>query len=202
MGEITPKHSEAKSVKQANVLKIIVAGEGAVGKTSLIRRYVYNDFIDTKMTIGVAFASKVITIGNQPIKLSIWDFAGETNFRFVLQRFCFGAAGALLVFDLTRVGSFYTLPEWVEIVRRGAGEIPIILVGNKSDLAHQANLSFTKPEIKIFIRKFGLKSYIETSARDGSNVDQVFQTLLTCMRESQKLSIRSKSKLGTYERKI
>ena len=183
-------------MKQANVLKIIVAGEGAVGKTSLIQRYVYNDFIDTKMTIGVAFASKVITIGNQPIKLSIWDFAGETNFRFVLQRFCFGAAGALLVFDLTRVGSFYALPEWVEIVRRGAGEIPIILVGNKSDLAHQANLSFTKPEIEIFIRKFGLKSYIETSARDGTNTDHVFQTLITCIRESQKYPSEVSQNLG------
>lgn len=197
MGEITPKHSEAKSVEQANVLKIIVAGEGAVGKTSLIRRYVYNDFIDTKMTIGVAFASKVIAIGNQLIKLSIWDFAGETNFRFVLQRFCFGAAGALLVFDLTRFGSFYALPEWVELVRRGAGEIPIILVGNKSDLAQRANLSFVKPEIEVFIRKFGLKEYIETSAREGTNIDQMFHSLLSYIRESQKLSIRRRPRLGS-----
>jgi len=197
VGEITPKHSEAKSVEQANVLKIIVAGEGAVGKTSLIRRYVYNDFIDTKMTIGVAFASKVIAIGNQLIKLSIWDFAGETNFRFVLQRFCFGAAGALLVFDLTRFGSFYALPEWVELVRRGAGEIPIILVGNKSDLAQRANLSFVKPEIEVFIRKFGLKEYIETSAREGTNIDQMFHLLLSYIRESQKLSIRRRPRLGS-----
>jgi len=197
VGEITPKHSEAKSVEQANVLKIIVAGEGAVGKTSLIRRYVYNDFIDTKMTIGVAFASKVIAIGNQLIKLSIWDFAGETNFRFVLQRFCFGAAGALLVFDLTRFGSFYALPEWVELVRRGAGEIPIILVGNKSDLAQRANLSFVKPEIEVFIRKFGLKEYIETSAREGTNIDQMFHSLLSYIRESQKLSIRRRPRLGS-----
>ncbi|MFX0201296.1 MAG: hypothetical protein ACFFCW_34695, partial [Candidatus Hodarchaeota archaeon] len=75
-------------------------------------------------------------------------------------------------------------------------------VGNKSDLAHQANLSFTKPEIKIFIKKFGLTSYIETSARDGTNIDQVFQTLITCVRKSQELSIKNKSKLGTHKRKI
>lgn len=197
MGEFTPKYSEVKSVKQANVLKIIVAGEGAVGKTSLIRRYVYNDFIDTKMTIGVSFTSKEINIGNQAIKLSIWDFAGESNFRFVLERFCFGATGAILVFDLTRIGSFYTLPEWVELVRRGAGEIPIILVGNKSDLAQQANLSFVKPEIEVFIRKFGLKEYIETSAREGTNIDQMFHSLLSNIRESQKLSIRRRPRLGS-----
>ena len=184
-------------MKQANVLKIIVAGEGAVGKTSLIRRYVYNDFIDTKMTIGVSFTSKEINIGNQAIKLSIWDFAGESNFRFVLERFCFGATGAILVFDLTRIGSFYTLPEWVELVRRGAGEIPIILVGNKSDLAQQANLSFVKPEIEVFIRKFGLKEYIETSAREGTNIDQMFHSLLSNIRESQKLSIRRRPRLGS-----
>ncbi len=197
MGEFFPKHSEAKSVKQTNVLKIVVAGEGAVGKTSLIRRYVYNDFIDTKMTIGVSFTSKEINIGNQAIKLSIWDFAGETNFRFVLQRFCFGATGAILVFDLTRISSFYILPEWVELIRRGAGEIPIILVGNKSDLAQRANLSFTKPEIEVFIHKFGLKDYIETSAKEGTNIDQVFQTLLSNMRESQELSIRRRPRLGS-----
>lgn len=197
MGEFTPIYSEGKSVKQANVLKIIVAGEGAVGKTSLIRRYVYNDFIDTKMTIGVSFTSKEINIGNQAIKLSIWDFAGETNFRFVLERFCFGATGAILVFDLTRIGSFYTLPEWVELVRRGAGEIPIILVGNKCDLAKQANLSFVKPDIEVFIRKFGLKDYIETSAREGTNIDQVFHSLLSNIRESQKLSIRRRPRLGS-----
>lgn len=182
-------------MKQANILKIVVAGEGAVGKTSLIRRYVYNDFIDTKMTIGVSFTSKEITIGDQAIKLSLWDFAGETNFRFVLERFCFGAAGAILVFDLTRVSSFYVLPEWVELIRRGAGEIPIILVGNKRDLIRQENTSFTKPAIETFIRKFGLKEYIEASAREDTNIDQVFQTLLTHIRESQRLSIQRKSRL-------
>ena len=162
-------------MKQAYVIKIVVAGEGAVGKTSLIQRYVYNEFVDTKMTIGVSFTYKDITIDNRYFKLSLWDFAGETNFRFVLERFCFGAVGALLVFDLTRIVSFHTLPEWVTLINKGAGAIPIVLVGNKSDLAQQTNCGLTNLEIDAFWKKFELKEYIESSAKDDLNVEGCFK---------------------------
>lgn len=163
---------------QANAIKIIIAGEGGVGKTSLVQRYIYDEFSDTKMTIGVAFASKDVTIGNNPYKLSLWDFAGETTFRFVLQRFCTGASGAILVFDLTRIASLYALPEWIELIKKGAGAIPIVLVGNKSDLVPKENLESLKIEIDTIVNEFDLKAYIMTSAKDDVNVNQLFETIL------------------------
>jgi len=165
-------------VKQANAIKIIIAGEGGVGKTSLIQRYIYDEFTDTKMTIGVAFASKDVTIGIYQFKLSLWDFAGETTFRFVLQRFCTGASGAILVFDLTRIASLYALPEWIELIKKGAGAIPIILVGNKCDLVPKGDSEGLKIEIDAIKDDFELKEYIATSAKDDINVHQLFETIL------------------------
>lgn len=173
-------------MKHANAIKIIVAGEGGVGKTSLIQRYVYNEFADTKMTIGVSFASKDVTIGNQPFKLSLWDFAGETNFRFVLGRFCVGASGAILVFDLTRLVSLYALPEWMELIKKGAGSIPMVLVGNKSDLVQDGDSQNIKSEIDDLKEDFGIREYFETSAKDDVNVDQVFQSILKYLKEFPK----------------
>ena len=163
---------------QANAIKIIIAGEGGVGKTSLIQRYIYDKFTDTKMTIGVAFASKDVKIGNNPYKLSLWDFAGETTFRFVLQRFCTGASGAILVFDLTRITSLYALPEWIELIKKGAGAVPIVLVRNKSDLISEEEFNSLKTEIGAIIDDFDLKEFIATSAKDDVNVNQLFETIL------------------------
>ena len=165
-------------MKRENVIKLIIAGEGAVGKTSMIKRFVYNEFTDTKMTIGVSVASKTVIIDNQELLLSLWDFAGETNFRFVLPRFCLGALGALLVFDLTRMASFYSLPEWVALIRRGSGLIPIVLVGNKYDLAQQMNIQTPTSELENFQKRFEIYEYIETSAKNGNNIERAFQVLL------------------------
>ena len=85
------------------MLKLVVAGEGGVGKTTMIRRYVEGVYHDSILTVGTAFAAKRIVIsdghGPTPIKAQIWDFGGEKRFRFLLPKFCFGARGAMLCFD-------------------------------------------------------------------------------------------------------
>ena len=162
----------------ANAIKIIIAGEGGVGKTSLVQRYIYDEFTNTKMTIGVSFASKDVILDGQSYKLSLWDLAGESNFRFVLGRFCVGASGAILVFDMSRIVSLYALHEWTELITKTAGTIPFILVGNKCDLMQQDDTEPIQPEIETFQETFSIKEYFETSAKDDINVDTVFESIL------------------------
>ena len=126
-----------------NIYKVIIGGAGGVGKTALIQRFVTGSFAtDYKMTIGAAFSVKEITLtsGNK-IKLQIWDFAGQEQFRFMLDNYCKGASGALLCYDITDYDTFTQIGEWLSLVRRNAGMIPIILVGNKYDLPnHEVDL--------------------------------------------------------------
>ncbi|GAH39257.1 unnamed protein product, partial [marine sediment metagenome] len=89
-------------MSKPRVLKIITTGEGGVGKTTLLHRYVEGIFLaDTKMTLGVEFFLKELDLDGNKILLQIWDFGGQERFRFLLQNYIMGAKGALLLFDLT-----------------------------------------------------------------------------------------------------
>ena len=118
------------------IFKVIVAGAGGVGKTALIDRYVNDSFVeDHKMTIGAQFSIKDVTIDTgETIRQQLWDFAGEQRFRFILGDYCKGASGAFICYDITDYTTFEQIPEWLTIIRKNAGMIPIILVGNKYDL--------------------------------------------------------------------
>jgi len=118
------------------IFKVIVAGAGGVGKTALIQRYVNNSFIeDHKMTIGAQFSIKDVELDTgEKVRLQLWDFAGEERFRFLLGDYCRGASGAFICYDITDYSTFEQIPEWLRIIRKNAGMIPITLVGNKYDL--------------------------------------------------------------------
>lgn len=125
------------------IFKVVVAGAGGVGKTALIQRYVTGTFIeDHKMTIGAQFSIKDIELeNNEKVRLQLWDFAGEERFRFLLGDYCRGASGAFVCYDITDYATFEQIPEWLRIIRKNAGMIPIILVGNKYDLPnHEVEL--------------------------------------------------------------
>ncbi|MCK5614294.1 GTP-binding protein, partial [Candidatus Pacearchaeota archaeon] len=113
--------------------KIILAGDGAVGKTSLINRFVTGAFAgDYKATIGVAIASKSLVVKDQEVSLQIWDIAGQTLFREFRKKFYLRAQGALLVFDLTVPKSLDNLHlSWIKDIHQITGEIPSVLIGNK-----------------------------------------------------------------------
>jgi len=125
-----------KKVSSNWVFKVIVAGAGGVGKTALIQRYVNGTFIeDHKMTIGADFSVKDVALDSgEQVRLQLWDFAGEERFRFLLGDYCNGASGALICYDVSDYATFEQIPEWLRIIRKNAGMIPIILVGNKYDL--------------------------------------------------------------------
>jgi len=157
--------------------KILLLGEGSVGKTSFTKRYCYNLFNPSeRLTIGVDFHVKTIEINNKKIKLQIWDVGGEERFRFLLPTYCLGANAAFLLFDLTRPTTLDNLSEWTSIVRQKAGSIPIILVGSKLDLVSTNRKILKEHGIQI-AKKNKCHDYIEVSAKENVNVDSAFKAL-------------------------
>jgi small GTP-binding protein len=165
--------------------KIILLGDASTGKTSLSNRYINNVFNpDVKLTVGVDFYTKTLEVpvkrGQKvTIKLQIWDLGGEARFRFLLPTYCLGCSGALFLYDLTRPETLAHLNDWTNIVREKNGDIPILLIGNKLDL---------KTERKILeahgaetAKKNNLHDFFEVSAKDGTNVESVFEMLTESM---------------------
>jgi small GTP-binding protein len=164
---------------QNSVLKIIVAGDGGVGKTSLIRRYVSDCFDPAeRLTIGCDFYTKVLSAQNgKQFKLQIWDIGGQEQFRALLPLWSKGSKGAILAFDIGSIESYLHLDEWLSIVIEGGRteSFPIIVVGNKRDLADG---SITESDLDQYIRKRGIDSYYFVSAKDRISVSSPFIRLL------------------------
>ncbi|NHJ24326.1 MAG: GTP-binding protein [Candidatus Lokiarchaeota archaeon] len=165
------------------LFKSIVVGDGGVGKTALTLRFSKGFFTeDYKMTIGVDFHVKTISIdtneGSIKCKLQLWDTGGQERFSSIRPMYYRGSLGVVLVFDLTNSDSFEHLPQWIEEVRANVkAEIPLLLVGNKSDLLEQR--AVTMEEINRFTRDFNLY-YMETSAKTGDGVGDCFY-ILACL---------------------
>ncbi|MFX1570986.1 MAG: GTP-binding protein [Promethearchaeota archaeon] len=165
------------------LFKSIVVGDGGVGKTALTLRFSKGFFTeDYKMTIGVDFHVKTINIdsieGPLRAKLQIWDTGGQERFSSIRPMYYRGSLGALLIFDLTNSASFEHLPQWIEEVRANVKtEIPLLLVGNKSDLHDLREVSLE--EINEFTNNFNLY-YMETSAKTGEGVGDCFY-ILACL---------------------
>ncbi|MFX0067715.1 MAG: Rab family GTPase [Promethearchaeota archaeon] len=162
------------------VFKTLLLGDGAVGKTSLISQFT-KGFIkkDYKMTIGVDIFSKTVNTDEGTVKLSVWDLAGQERFKAVRSAFFGGTAGALLVFDLTRIVTFRNLVGWLEeLYKYGSPNAPVVLIGNKVDLPHLREVR--REDAEWFAQEIG-SEYIETSAKTGEHVEEAFNTLTTEM---------------------
>jgi Ras-related protein Rab-11A len=162
------------------MFKIINSGDGAVGKTTFLKRFTSGLFMEqTKSTIGTGFFTKSVKLDNlDHADLTIWDFGGQNRFRNILKDFIIGAYGALLMFDITRYQSFSNLREWVTLLRSGEDdyELPILLLGTKCDLA---DVREVYPEdINKFIEKHNLIGYFETSSKTGINIDESVKFLV------------------------
>jgi len=166
------------------LFKAIVTGDGGVGKTALTIRFTKGFFEqDYKLTIGVDFHIKTIEIqtleGIKKCKLQLWDTGGQERFSSVRPMYYRGALGALLVFDLTNIESFEHLPNWIEEIKSNSkSDIPMLLIGNKSDLINERAVS--ESDIELFSQKFKFY-YLETSAKSGENVSDCFAILAYLM---------------------
>ncbi len=162
--------------------KIILAGEGAVGKTTLINRFVSGSFAtDYKATIGVAIFSKLLMIDDMEVSLQIWDIAGQTLFRNLRTRFFQNAKGALLVYDLTVPSTLSNLHKWIDDIKNVTDEIPFVLIGNKVDLTGLQ--SITSEEVHKFIddHESDISTHFQTSALTGENVEEAFAEISRSM---------------------
>ena len=156
------------------VAKLIVLGNGQVGKSSLCSSLI-NKEISTKydITVGVEIHTHDIDLYStgDKIKLVLWDLAGQDRFGWVRPGFYEGSRVALIVFDLQNRGSFYDVQHWVRELKKSSPHIPFILIGNKSDINKR---EVTKEEGKLLANNLGVP-YIETSALEGSNVQETFK---------------------------
>jgi small GTP-binding protein len=161
------------------IFKVIIVGEGGVGKTSLVKRSVDDYFKeDMKMTIGVDLSVKKMTCDGQDRFLQIWDLGGQPHFKTVADIYFKGSHGVMAVFDVTRRASMDRLDDWIERVRAIVGSLPMIVVGNKIDLRDpkRGDNGVSKDEGQEFASKYK-SSYLETSAKDNSGVAEAFQAL-------------------------
>ena len=166
------------------ILKILTAGEGGVGKTTLLHRYVEGKFSEeTKMTIGVEFFLKETEIDEKHCTLQLWDFGGQERFRFLLESYVLGAKGALLMFDLTRYQSLENLDQWVKLVRRGDPNLPILFLGTKFDLTDE--IMVEDDYAQEYIDKYNLIGYLKISSKTGDNVIEAFNSLTKKILDSQ-----------------
>ena len=169
------------------IFKVCIFGDGGVGKTTLLYRYIDRKFDKSmKMTIGADILVKKLIIENMSVTLQIWDFGGEERFRFFFQAFFRGSNGGIFMYDLIRKSSLMNIDKWLNEFKSHTStakekQIPIILVGGKLDLQDRRVISYDKA---INVQKsHNLHSYIECSSKTGENVDLVFETLARAIME-------------------
>ncbi|XP_044462773.1 ras-related protein RABB1c-like [Mangifera indica] len=154
------------------LFKYIVIGDTGVGKSCLLLQFTDKRFQPVHdLTISVEFVARMITIDNKSIKLQIWDTAGQESFRSITRSYYRGAAGALLVYDVTRE-TFNHLTSWLEDARQHANaNMTVMLIGNKCDLAHRRAVSTVEGE--QFAKDHGL-IFMEASATTAQNIEEAF----------------------------
>lgn len=157
----------------AYLFKYIIIGDTGVGKSCLLLQFTDKRFQPVHdLTIGVEFGARMISIDGKQIKLQIWDTAGQEAFRSITRSYYRGAAGALLVYDVTRRDTFNHLTNWLEDARQHSNSnMVIMLIGNKSDLDSRREVR--KEEGEAFAREHGL-IFMETSAKTAANVEEAF----------------------------
>ncbi|KAK7913371.1 hypothetical protein WMY93_013582 [Mugilogobius chulae] len=155
------------------LFKFLVIGNAGTGKSCLLHQFIEKRFKDeSNHTIGVEFGSKIISVVNKMVKLQIWDTAGQERFRSVTRSYYRGAAGALLVYDITSRETYNALTTWLSDARMLASQnIVIILCGNKKDLDADREVTFL--EASRFAQENELM-FLETSALTGENVEEAF----------------------------
>ncbi|KAJ3434989.1 ras-related protein rab-2a [Anaeramoeba flamelloides] len=159
-------------MSQQHIYKFIIIGDSGVGKSCILLQFTDKRFQQVyDFTIGVEFGSRTIKIKDQQIRLQIWDTAGQETFRSITRIYYRGAAGALLVYDITSRESFDHVKTWLKDARgHSTTNLQVMLIGNKSDL--EKNREVSKKEGVEFATEHDLL-FLETSAKTAKNIEQV-----------------------------
>lgn len=207
----------ANPTKPSSSVKLVLLGEAAVGKSSLVLRFVNNDFQENKEpTIGAAFLTQKCNLPSRTIKFEIWDTAGQERFASLAPMYYRNAQAALVVYDLTKATSLVKAKHWVaELQRQASPGIVIALVGNKLDLSggsdpvdgeagddEQAGGDARKvstEEAKAYAEEESLL-FFETSAKTGHSVSEVFTAIANAIPETSLKSARGTGTIATTTR--
>ncbi|EPR78052.1 RAS-related GTP-binding protein Rab11 [Spraguea lophii 42_110] len=177
------------------LFKVVLIGDSSVGKTNLLSQLTRNEFSkDTKTTIGVEFATKTFNFEENIVKAQIWDTAGQERYRAITTAYYRGTLGAMVVYDITKKRSFNNcFEQWLTQLKLYSPEnITIMLVGNKSDLEEEREISQSIAEDKAVKNDL---SFFETSALTGDNVNAAFEALVRKVYERNKVILGNKSKI-------
>mmetsp|Transcript_21180 Transcript_21180/g.22980 ORF Transcript_21180/g.22980 Transcript_21180/m.22980 type:complete len:201 (-) Transcript_21180:105-707(-) len=179
--------------------KVVLLGEGRVGKTSILLRYTKGEYSDKQVsTLQASYLDKKVQIGSTPVQLSIWDTAGQERFHALGPIYYRDASGALLVYDITDAESFNKVKNWVKELRKIVGtEIVIVIAGNKIDLEKNRNVN--EQEAIQYADSVGA-THFHTSAKLNKGLDEVFQSLASKMLE--KKGGKDKSGAGATKQKL
>ncbi|ODM98057.1 Ras-related protein Rab-23 [Orchesella cincta] len=157
-------------------MKVVIVGNGSVGKSSMIQRFCRGIFTrDYKKTIGVDFLERILTVDDQPVRLMLWDTAGQEEFDAITRTYYRGANACVLACSITDKESFLALPKWKNKVCRECGDVPMVLVANKVDLQKESVVD--SAELEGMARSLGVPKLIKTSVKDDLNVATVFNYL-------------------------
>ncbi|XP_056265996.1 ras-related protein Rab-6A isoform X2 [Pseudoliparis swirei] len=178
--------------------KLVFLGEQSVGKTSLITRFMYDSFDNTyQATIGIDFLSKTMYLEDRTIRLQLWDTAGQERFRSLIPSYIRDSAAAVVVYDITNVNSFQQTTKWIDDVRTERGsDVIIMLVGNKTDLADKRQITTEEGEQRA---KEMNVLFIETSAKTGYNVKQLFRRVAAALPGMDSTQDKSKEDMITIQ---
>ena len=172
-----------------NVLKLVILGEGRVGKTSILSKYFKKKFKEgQESTVNPSFYEKTVNYKGKSIQLKFWDTAGQEQFDAISTIYYQKSVGALLVYDVTIFETFKKVEKWVNTLKEVVGKnITFVIAGNKFDLSDKNSLSQNSSAIDSYCAKENCKHFY-TSAKTGFNLDEVFESLIN--------SVLSKINLG------
>jgi len=170
--------------------RTVTIGDSYVGKTSIVNKFIHDRFDpEEKSTVGALFDTYSTEYCGHSVEIQIWDTAGQEKFRTITKAYYRGAHGILLVYDVTSVESFKQTRQWMQSIRENMVDpVSIIFVGNKCDMQREVS----RDEAEALAREFGTE-YAETSAKNGTNVEETFMRLATLIVDSQKDKVQSKA---------